>query len=149
MWYTDLYPLFSRVESVVRKHTWHWSDVDVNARLPVACDHRGSCWIEGDNLFEFVRRRPQFCWSVLSAIPAELSQVAMEANDVPFADGNRGFWEGSPNPQHPMAVFEIVCWDSSATLLIGADEHLAEAFRSAYPDAVDLDAKNQLRSNRG
>jgi hypothetical protein len=127
------------VESVVRQHVWLWSDIEVAAELPIACDHRGACWIDGDKLFDFICRRPQFIWSVLSAIPAESRRVAEEVDCVPFADGNRSFWVGSTTPQHPMASFEIVCWDSSATLLIGANAELAEAFRLAYPDAVCLD----------
>ena len=138
-WYTDLYPLFSLIESSVRKHAWLWSDIEVGCDLPIPCDERGYCWIHGNDLFEFVCKRPQFVWSVLSAIPPEKSEVAAKASCIPYADGNSDFWRGKAKLQHPMAEFEIVCWDASATLLIGADSVLSEAFRLAYPDAEEFD----------
>jgi hypothetical protein len=46
---------------------------------------------------------------------------------------------GSPKPQLPDALFEIVCWDATYTLLIGIDDHLAAAFKASFPSTTDLD----------
>ena len=126
------------MEPAIRQYVWLWSEIDVNQPLPASCDDRGRCWIDGDNLYEFVSGRPQFIWSVLSAIPAKYHAAATKVDCTPFADGNRCLWSRHTKPQHQMAAFEIVCWDASATLLIGADEALAAVFRRAYPDAAEL-----------
>lgn len=147
-WYTDLYPFFSLVEPTIRQHIWLWSDIDLNTELPIECKGTNVCWISGDSLFDFIRKRPQIKWSVLSAIPATLKAAASSSTIIPFADGNPDLWHGNPSPQHPLAAFEIVCWDSSATILIDADANLATAFRSAYPAAADLDDENRRQTGR-
>ena len=146
-WYTDLYPFFCEIESIVRSHAWLWTDIDINTQLPILEDKPGVIWISGDAIFEFTANHPQFIWSVFSAISSATVDAAKALDCIPHADGNPDFWVGSPTPQHPNAVFEIVCWDSSATLLIGADQTIANAFRRAYPDVRDLDAENAVRSN--
>ena len=140
--YTDLQPFFSLIEPVVRKHRWLWSDVDVYAELPIADNDCGWYLIDGDTLFDFVQTRPQFVWSVLSALRPDAVVDPGSSETVPYADGNPDFWHGSPRPQCPDAEFEVVCWDASATLLIGADETVANAFRMAYSDAHNLDDLN-------
>lgn len=105
----------------------------------------GRYWISGPELFRFVEEGPLFGWSVLSAIPAEREPHAKALDVSPYADGNPNLWTGKPEPQHPDADFEIVCWDSSCTLVIGANDVVAAAFRSAYPDALDLDLANSVR----
>lgn len=148
-WYSDLYPFFSLIEPTIRKHRWLWTDVEVNAPLPIPHNDFGRYLIDGDTLFDFAVGRPQFNWSVLSALPSEyeVAPTAIPRESVPYADGNPDFWHGSPRPQFSDAVFEIVCWDSSATLLIGTDDVLVlDAFGTAYTGAVDLDAENRSRS---
>jgi len=62
--------------------------------------------------------------------------------ELPYADGNLDLWVGSPRPQLSIAAFEIVCWDSTYTLLIGVNSETAESFRAAFPNVLDLDAYN-------
>lgn len=145
-WYTDLYPFFSRIESIVRSYTWLWTNVDLLAPIPFEEDAPDVYWISGDALVEFVTNRPQFIWSVLSAISPNNVGAARKLDCYPYADGNRGLWINSPKPQHPHAEFEIVCWDSGATLLIGGKGEVLDAFLVAYPGAHDLDTDNQARS---
>lgn len=80
----------------------------------------------------------QFVWAVLSAF----THAPKMPGKPPYADGNPGFWHGSPEPQIPDASFEIVCFDSSATLFIGVDESIAEKLRGKYPDIRLLEDGN-------
>ena len=147
-WYSDLHPFFALVESTVREHRWLWTDVDVNAALPIPDNDVGHYLIDGGQLFDFAAGRPQFNWSVLSALPSDydFDPAVIPRESMPYADGNPHFWHGSPRPQFSDAIFEIVCWDSSATLLIGADgPDLLDAFRTAYPGTLDLDVENRSR----
>jgi hypothetical protein len=145
-WYSDLRPFFSEIEALVQSYVWLWTDIETDVPVPFEYDPMRMNWISGPTLFGFVSQGPQFVWSVLSAIPAEKEQHARSLNCQPYADMNREFWIGTPKPQHPDADFEIVCWDASATLVIGANEFVADAFRDAYPDASDLDIANSRRA---
>ena len=147
-WYSDLHPFFALIESTVRANRWLWTDVDMTSELPVPHNAHGRYLLDGDTLFDFTVNRPQFVWSVFSALPPdyELDPIAIPRESIPYADGNPDFWRDSPRPQFSDALFEIVCWDSSATLLIGAeDADVLNAFCAAYPGEVDLDAENRSR----
>lgn len=66
--------------------------------------------ISGHELRAMVEaKKIQFIWAVLSAF----DHIPTVPSELPFADGNSQFWEGSPKPQITDAKFEIVCWDSS------------------------------------
>jgi hypothetical protein len=56
----------------------------------------------------------------------------------PYADGNPGFWVENPKLQHPLAKVEIVCFDSSLTLLFSKDQEIGERFKDYFRDAVDI-----------
>jgi hypothetical protein len=61
----------------------------------------------------------------------------------PYADGNGALWKPKVSIQHPLAAVEIVCWDSSATLLLSRDDDLTERFRRFFPESVDLNEYNR------
>ncbi|WP_236696674.1 hypothetical protein [Rhodopirellula islandica] len=119
--------------------------MDLTCELPVPPNNSDRYLVDGDTLYDFALNRPQFVWSVLSALPASADFDPTILDSVPYADGNADLWHGSPRPQFSDASFEIVCWDSSATLLIGASDDVANAFLAAYPDARNLDTDNQSR----
>ena len=144
-WYSDLNPFFTLIESTIRERRWLWTDVDITSDLPVPSNDHDRYLIDGDTLFDFALNRPQFVWSVLSALRPDADFDPTALDSAPYADGNPNFWTGSPRPQFPDALFEIVCWDSSATLLIGAPDNVADAFRAAYPGTLDLDMENRSR----
>lgn len=145
-WYTNLSPFVSRARHRVEQYTWLVTDLEINGDWPFHEVRAGACWLGGQELARYVSEvHPQFIWAVLSAIRAGREQVAKGEDVCPYADGNPNFWKGSPRPQHPFADFEIVCWDSSATLLIGGDEELSDYFKDAYPGTLDLDAENGKR----
>jgi hypothetical protein len=112
---------------------WYVSDVETNFNVEGFSTLDG--WVTGSKL-ERVLSLPdlQFIWGVLSAFPAGLR---FEIHESPSADGNPTYWKGNGilKPQLEQANFEIVCWDSSATLLIGITENQAAHFSSVYPHA--------------
>lgn len=56
-----------------------------------------------------------------------------------MAERNFALWEPDVKIQHPLAEVEIVCHDSSATLLLTRNDELTLRFRAFFPEAVDLD----------
>ena len=146
-WYSDLQPFVAKCGARINEYWWRFDDVDAAIELP---KHTiaNQCWVlTGHEFASLVQNHPQFIWTVVSAISTNLEKCKVDRPVEIYADGNPNFWHGSPTPQHPDASFEIVCWDASATLLIGADQKLANAFLSAYPGARDLDAENADRNS--
>lgn len=112
-------------------YDWYVNDVEVNEY----CFQGG--WYSGEELESaLLGRNIQFIWAVFSAFPKGVRVAVIED---PYVDGNPHYWDGSdPMPQLDGAVFEIACWDSSATILIGLSAGLASNFKSAYSDAFEL-----------
>ncbi len=94
-------------------------------------------WIEGEALQNFVdKSEVQFIWAVFSAVPKGFRSAVTK---VPYIEGNEDYWNGKEMPpQLPGALFEIACWDSSATILVGLPPELEENFKRAYSDACSL-----------
>lgn len=81
-------------------------------------------------------RDVQFIWGVFSAFPRG---TRFDVPAPPAADGNSNLWyPPEVQPQLEGASFEIVCWDSSATVLVGGSPKQAERFLVAYPEAKPL-----------
>jgi len=78
----------------------------------------------------------QFIWAVFSAVPVGFRR---RIKNIPFVNISPFYWNGSAiNPQLKGANFEVACWDSSATILVGLIENLAKNFLNSFPDAVEL-----------
>lgn len=45
--------------------------------------------------------------------------------------------------QFPNAVAEVVCWDSTYTLLLSRDKHLTDSFNKYFAEAQNLEAFNR------
>lgn len=112
-------------------YDWYVSDVETNG-YPFE-----EGWHSGEELeSHIVGGNIQFIWAVFSAFPRG---IRTEVHEVPYVEGNPDYWDGSdPRPQLEGANFEIACWDSSATILIGLNSKLANAFKSKFSDAVEL-----------
>ena len=136
-YYTYLNPIFDAVPEFA-SFTYLVSDLECHGSK----DERLSgspVVMSGLALREIVQKeKVQFVWAVFSAFDHEPSIPS----DLPYADGNSEFWQGSPTPQLKDALFEIVCWDSGATLFIGIDPNIAAKLKARYPDIRDLDEAN-------
>ena len=90
----------------------------------------------------------QFIWGNLSAFAPDVKLDVAQMDVVPWADGNRMFWSANVAPQHPQATVEIVCFDSSLTLLLSKDNDLSQRFRAFFPESIDLDQHNRERGQQ-
>lgn len=104
---------------------------------------RNNFFINGKELFEVASsNNTQFVWAVLSALKRK---PEYPIKHPPYADENPCFWTRNPKPQIPDACFEIVCFDSSATLFIGVDDYLGNEIKIKYPDIKDLNTENKKK----
>ena len=101
-------------------------------------------WISGEELTEIVENNSiQFIWAVLSGFDKGIHIDVENLTIEPYADGNPDFWTDTPSIQHPLASVEIVCWDSTLTLLLSQDDDLVNKFLSYFPDSKDLIGHNK------
>jgi hypothetical protein len=140
-YFTDVGATLQALGVEPEAYDWLLSDVECNKPMPELA--AGGQWLTGNEFSQLLKRAPiQFIWGVLSAVTPGARPVVDVA---PFADGNPDFWRVPEcPPQLPGAALEIVCWDSSATLLIGISEEMADRFVHAFPDAKRLTPANPL-----
>lgn len=131
---TDMAAIFLAMDVDPRAYDWYVSDMETNATVPLLDE--GDVWVTGDELGDLLGEQIQFIWGVFSAF---LPGVRAAVNVAPAADGNRNFWRPPDvSPQVPGACFEVVCWDSTATLLVGVSPSQAAGLLRAYPYAKPL-----------
>lgn len=133
--FTDMRLVFDALAIDCAEFDWFVSDVETN--------YYGSefksidQWMSGSDLKSLILENEiQFIWAVFSAFDRG---VRFDVNEPPCVEGNPDYWNGSdPVPQLDKALFEIACWDSSATLLIGISDVSGQQFCSVYSDARKL-----------
>ena len=115
---------------------WYVSDLETNLAVPQLGN--GDQWIRGMDLAQVLETRGlQFVWAVFSAFP--VGAAGREVESSPIADGNGRYWRPPEAvPQLPGACIEVVCWDSSATILVGLSSEQALRFLAANPHAKPL-----------
>ncbi|NEW06854.1 hypothetical protein GK047_12645 [Paenibacillus sp. SYP-B3998] len=100
--------------------------------------------IDGEELTKIIYGNDiQFVWGVFSGIPKNIEIDTDELEVMPYADGNPKFWIADPTIQHPMADIEVVCWDSTLTLLFSKDEVIGKNFQEYFKDSIDLKDYNK------
>lgn len=124
-----------RVGHIGRYYDWYISDIETNY---YGTEFKSEDqWMEGHTLESFVNQNEvQFIWAVFSAVPKGFRRAVLVA---PCIEGNPDYWNGKEMaPQLDGALFEIACWDSSATILVGLPPKLEENFKRAYSDTCAL-----------
>jgi hypothetical protein len=149
-YFTDMRAIFDALPGACGRYDWLISDLDwiwlsrdKDDGSPDKSLVGSTVLISGEELLKIIQSSQiQFVWAVFSALPKGV-EPRLDERNLPFAEGNPDLWSGSPKPQLAEALFEIVCWDSTETLLIGLDDDSARSFKEAFPTAVDLDDYNQ------
>ena len=147
-YFTDLRLVFRAIGDRQREFNWlvtdlecNWLEVRDGRAEPLSGS--GPYWLTGRELSRIIAEyEMQFIWAALSGFPPGVEVDLDRLSVVPYADGNRGFWVHRPRIQHPLAEIEIVCWDSTSTLLLCRDRIIGKSFRRYFPEAVDLTKSN-------
>jgi hypothetical protein len=149
-WYTDLAVVFDTLGERVREFNWLITDLECNPLPPELREPRPAWLFAGDELCALLQRQARpvhFDWAVLTGfdrrVPVDLNHLRV----TPEADGNGDLWRNEPRVQYPGATVEIVCWDTSLTLLITSDDDLTARFRNGFPEAMDLATHNENADN--
>lgn len=152
--HTDLATVFRAIGGAQRAYEWLLTDLEVRgewtpARAPLfEADGSSVLRIGGDALTAVVEEGGflQVDCGVLSAFEPGHAPDPAALDPVPYADGNASLWQPGVTLQHPAARVEIVCFDSSATLLLSREPAITARFRAWFPEAVDLERHNVAAS---
>ena len=139
-YHTSLGVIFDALEGRQNELNWLITDYECNY-YPKLLERRPErIWISGENLTILVEHEQhlQFIWGVLSAFPKSVVLDIDNLSIEPDIIMNNDLWE-VPKVRHPLAIAEIVCWDSSATMLLSKDDDLTRRFRNYFPEAEDFE----------
>lgn len=141
-YYTHLDLVLLPIKKHIEQYNWLITDCECNyypdSRIGNEYD-----WVTGNELLEIVSKHDiKFIWGVLSAFSKEIELDEILSHEFPYADGYTGFWENPISIQHPLAVIEIVPWDSSLMLIISKYTNVIDEFKSAFPLCEDLEKYN-------
>jgi hypothetical protein len=138
-YFTDMARMLWALGLPASTYDWYISDIAANGYAPwfEPVDQ----WMSGEALQQLLTHgNVQFEWAVFSAVPKGYRYAVV---DAPGADGNPDYWTGNDiGPQLPGALFEISCFDSSATIFVGLPPELVERLCRAYPDVKPLAARS-------
>lgn len=135
LWFTNMRDVFDAANIAAEDYDWYVSDIETNW-TPSGFSTIDQ-WFSGEELASFLdKHEVQFIWAVFSAVPKGFRSYSPTA---PYADGNPTYWSGEElAPQLEGALFEIACWDSSATILINLPDGAACSFMARYTDTRAL-----------
>ncbi|PWJ33503.1 hypothetical protein [Sediminitomix flava] len=85
--------------------------------------------LEGHNI--------QFNWGIFCGMTNRLNYIREE--DLPFADGNSRIWSHPDEFFYSNSEIEIICFDSSLTVLKFRDHKIEESWRRVFTDAKKLE----------
>lgn len=141
--FTNMRTVFEALGIRPSSFDWFISDVETNdfGNQVFGVDQ----WVTGQALEDYLASKDvQFVWGVFSAVS---KGTRLPIEDAPFVDGNPDYWQGRQiGPQLDGALFEISCWDSSATILVGLPDENIENFMQTFSDAKPLESIGDSRS---
>ena len=132
--YTDMRLTLQALGITAARFDWFVSDIESSVGEGFPDE---DAWFEGEELQRLLDSQEiQFVWAVFSAVPRG---YRCNVKTAPYVEGYPDYWKlAQPKPQLPGALFEVACWDSSATIFVGLPEALSASLISALPDAEPL-----------
>jgi len=85
-------------------------------------------------------REIQFIWGVFCGTKRKIENIAPEK--IPYADMNEEIWTQPEKFLFPNSEIEIICFDSSYTIVKFKDPELEKLWKLKFTDAKELIKKN-------
>ena len=143
-WYTQMGRVFDAIKNKQAEYNWLITDIDcVPQKIEELCNGKDYCWITGEELSKIVREDDQqWVWALLSGFNKNIALSEVMQYPKPYARDYEGFWRNPLSIQHPLAIIEIVPWDSSLTLFFSRKADLVNDFLKFFPLSEDLSTYN-------
>ncbi|WP_448702486.1 hypothetical protein ACFGVR_09050 [Mucilaginibacter sp. AW1-3] len=136
--HTHLHEVLAPLREEIKDYNWIITDVETGPYPEgFLINREDECFILSPAQFDQVLNADvQFYWGMILGVPKVFDIVVDNAN-LPFVEG-RLIWKNG-NIQYPEAELEIVCFDSSYTIVKFANEELSKKFHDHFPEAVELE----------
>ncbi|RFM30938.1 hypothetical protein [Chitinophaga silvisoli] len=137
-YHTNLRALMLPVWEDIKNYQWVVSDLEYMSSDPVPINYEQDYFILSPEEFSILANADlQIIWGVICGIPAD-EEIEIDEDRLPYVEGNDLIWENG-NIQLEQAVIEIVCFDSSYTILKFKNVGLSEKFKSIFEEAIELE----------
>jgi hypothetical protein len=93
-----------------------------------------------------LERNVQIWWGVISAVPISY-EITLDTDNLPYAEGNDRIWRNG-NLQYSNAEIEIICFDSSYTIVKFTKEYLSSRFKNFFGEETVLLEKYKFKKSR-
>ena len=105
-------------------------------------DHKSEIiHFEGQELLEVLENREiQFIWGVFCGTKKRIEKL--DQDQIPYADMNSEIWTQPDKFLLPESEIEIICFDSSYTIIKFKDQELEKRWRIKFTNAKKLKKKN-------
>ncbi|CAH0999373.1 hypothetical protein LEM8419_00671 [Neolewinella maritima] len=138
--HTNLEVLLVPIVSRIRTLKWFVSDLDLNtdalSYLPIG--HDQNYYILDSKEMDLCRKiNPQVVWGYLAAFDRH-TDIKFDRNSLPYVEGNSEIWDSS-NWLLDNSLIEMICWDSSYTIIKFKEQEVSDKWRQLFDEAIDLD----------
>ena len=142
--HTHLDVILEPIRADIYSYTWILSDLEINHLKDLPVDHESEYFILPPNEFErMLGKYVQIIWGVIIAVPIGL-QIKIDENKIPYSEGNELVWQND-NIQYPDGKIEIICFDSTLTIVKFGDKFLSDKFKSCFGDeAIPLEKPGKI-----
>lgn len=138
--HTNLAAVFLPFRDEVKQYNWLISDYEV---CPSALFNSDIVWLTGEEILYLVENNNiQFIWGIISAFHKNFKLDLDNISIIPVAEEHKTLWSNNPSIQHPESCIEIICWDSTSTIILSNEDTIISKYRNYYTDAKDLNRQN-------
>ncbi|QOR34652.1 hypothetical protein IMX26_14420 [Clostridium sp. 'deep sea'] len=143
-YFNDMRIVFKSLDGLQNKYNWLITDIEC---YPEIAQITENSFMSDEELTEILNKTDvQFIWAVFSAFPKDFSLNVKNLKVKPYIRDNYDFWD-DVNIQHPQAMVEIDCCDSSYLTLVSRDDNLAKKFKEFFVNVFDLN-ENKYSNNK-
>lgn len=143
--HTDLKSIIEPIWDYVKELNWLITDLDFMSSdtVPISFDH--DYFILNPKEFKVLAdsETTQIIRGVISGIPAKQT-IEIDNSNLPYAEGNELIWMDG-HIQYPGALIEIVCYDSSYTIIKFKNEDLSAKFKQHFGEAIELGQASKFK----
>lgn len=141
-YYTYLSKVFKGLGDVQKQYNWLITDCeaypqDMEAEAMLNEEYR---WISGEDFSEMIEKEDfQWVWAVLAGFEKNIALEKVLKYPLPeVRDGGGTYCKNPISIQHPLAVIEIIPFDSAYTVILSRDKSIIDHYKTIYPKTQDL-----------
>lgn len=121
------------------QYNWLISDYDCNYYPDNNIQHNEFyVWLNGLKLFDIISSNEiQFIWGTFSGFDKSILYEDVIKYKIPRSECY-DHWSKKDNTQNPLAIVEIVSWDSSSLLFKSKEDKFIDIFKKEFVQSIEI-----------